>query len=136
MYKIHEKFPDYEGNEREEDFYFNFTEAELTHLQFSELGGLAAMIRKITATQDTPKLMQLFEEILQKSYGEKTADGRGFHKSAELTQSFTETEAYSQIYMRLATDHKAAQDFINHVIPKKMQEQVKQAQTNAIPMNK
>lgn len=136
MYKIHEKYTDYNDEEREEDFYFNFNEAELTHMQFSEIGGLAAMIQKIVSTKDTPKLMVLFEEIIQKSYGEKTADGRGFHKSAELTQSFMETEAYSQIYMRLATDHKAAQDFINHVIPKKMQDKLKESQTNAIPMNK
>ena len=138
MYVIHEKFTDYDNNEREEDFYFNFTEAELTHMQLEKIGGLAAMLQKIIATKDVPKLMNLYEQILQKSYGEKTPDGRGFHKSKELTQNFMETEAYSQIYMRLATDTKAAQDFINHVIPKKMQDQAKLAEQQAhpIPMNK
>lgn len=136
MYKIHEKYTDFLGNEREEDFYFHFKENDIAHMQFSEKGGLAAMIQKITATQDTPKLIALFEEILDKSYGEITADGRGFHRDAQLTESFKETEAYSQIYMRLATDAKAAQDFINHVIPKSMQDKAKQAQATPIPMNK
>ena len=134
MYKITETFEDFNGNKRTEDFYFNFMESELTHMQFKTKGGLAGTINKIIATQDTPGLIDIFEELLQKSYGEKTADGRGFHKSPELLQSFMETEAYSQIYMRLATDNKAAQDFINNVVPKKMQDAAKQAQQDKTPI--
>lgn len=134
MYKITETFEDFNGNKRTEDFYFNFMESELTHMQFKTKGGLAGTINKIIATQDTPGLIDIFEELLQKSFGEKTADGRGFHKSPELLQSFMETEAYSQIYMRLATDNKAAQDFINNVVPKKMQDAAKQAQQDKTPI--
>ena len=135
MYKIHEKYTDFDGNEREEDFLFNLKEDEVTHMQFGTSGGLAAAIKKIIATQDTPRLIAIFEEILDKSYGEKTPDGRGFHKDPALTQSFKETEAYSQIYMRLATNADAAQEFINNVIPKSMQEKAKQMQqNNPIPM--
>lgn len=134
MYKITETFPDFNGDTRTEDFYFNFMESELTHMQFKTKGGLAGTINKIIATKDTPGLIDIFEELLQKSYGEKTADGRGFHKSPELLQSFMETEAYSQIYMRLATDNKAAQDFINNVVPKKMQDAAKQAQQDKTPI--
>ena len=138
MYKITETFEDFNGEQRTEDFYFNFMESELTHMQFKTKGGLAGTINKIISTKDTPGLIDIFEELLQKSYGEKTADGRGFHKSPELLQSFMETNAYSQIYMRLATDNKAAENFINNVVPKKMQEAAKQAQQNhtPIPINK
>lgn len=130
MYKITETFPDFNGDTRTEDFYFNFMESELTHMQFKTKGGLAGTIQKIVATKDTPGLIDIFEELLQKSYGEKTADGRGFKKSKELLEDFMATQAYSQIYMRLATDNKAAQDFINHVVPKSMQDAAK-AQQNA-----
>lgn len=135
MYKITETYTDYDDNQRTEDFYFNYSEAELTDLQFSVSGGLAGMIDKIIKTNDMPKLVELFRELIQKAYGEKSNDGRRFMKSPELTKEFTETVAYSQIYMRLATDSKAAQEFINNVVPKSMKDKMQQAnQQNVIPM--
>ena len=135
MYKITETYTDYDDNQRTEDFYFNYSEAELTDLQFSVSGGLAGMIDKIIKTNDMPKLVELFRELIQKAYGEKYNDGRRFMKSPELTKEFTETVAYSQIYMRLATDSKAAQEFINKVVPKSMKDKMQQAnQQNVVPM--
>ena len=135
MYKITETYTDYDDNQRTEDFYFNYSEAELTDLQFSVSGGLAGMIDKIIKTNDMPKLVELFRELIQKAYGEKSNDGRRFMKSPELTKEFTETEAYSQIYIRLATDSKAAQEFINKVVPKSMKDKMQQAnQQNVVPM--
>lgn len=135
MYKITETYTDYDDNQRTEDFYFNYSEAELTDLQFSVSGGLAGMIDKIIKTNDMPKLVELFRELIQKAYGEKSNDGRRFIKSPELTKEFTETVAYSQIYMRLATDSKAAQEFINKVVPKSMKDKMQQVnQQNVVPM--
>ena len=135
MYKITETYTDYDDNQRTEDFYFNYSEAELTDLQFNVSGGLAGMIDKIIKTNDMPKLVELFRELIQKAYGEKSNDGRRFMKSPELTKEFTETVAYSQIYMRLATDSKAAQEFINKVVPKSMKDKMQQAnQQNVVPM--
>ena len=127
MYKITETYTDYDDNQRTEDFYFNYSEAELTDLQFSVSGGLAGMIDKIIKTNDMPKLVELFRELIQKAYGEKSNDGRRFIKAPELTKEFTETVAYSQIYMRLATDSKAAQEFINKVVHKSMKDMMRQA---------
>ena len=135
MYKITETYTDYDDNQRTEDFYFNYSEAELTDLQFSVSGGLAGMIDKIIKTNDMPKLVELFRELIQKAYGEKSNDGRRFMKFQELTKEFTETVAYSQIYMRLATDSKAAQEFINKVVPKSMKDKMQQAnQQNVVSM--
>ena len=135
MYKITETYTDYDDNQRTEDFYFNYSEAELTDLQFSVSGGLAGMIDKIIKTNDMPKLVELFRELIQKAYGEKSNDGRRFMKSPELTKEFTETVAYSQIYMRLATDSKAAQEFINKVVHKSKKDKMQQAnQQNVVPM--
>ena len=134
MYKITETYTDYDDNQRTEDFYFNYSQAELADMQFSVPGGLAGMIDKIIKTNDIPEL-KLFRELIQKAYGEKSNDGRRFIKSPELTKEFTETEAYSQIYIRLATDSKAAQEFINKVVPKSMKDKMQQAnQQNVVPM--
>lgn len=119
MHKITETYTDFDGNTRTEDFYFNFTEAEITKMQFGTEGGLSAMINRIVAAQDTPRLIEIFEDLIKKAYGVKSPDGRRFIKNDEITKEFTETNAYSQIYMRLATDADAATKFVNDVVPKK-----------------
>ena len=133
MYKIREKYEDYDGNERVEEFYFNLTKAEITDMELTTEGGMSAMLNRIIAAKDTSKLIAVFKDLILRSYGQKSPDGRRFIKSDELTKEFTETPAYSQIYLRLATDDKAATEFVNNVIPKDLQKEVKAAQGNAIP---
>ena len=133
MYKIREKYEDYDGNERVEEFYFNLTKAEITDMELTTEGGMSAMLNRIIAAKDTSKLIAVFKDLILRSYGQKSPDGRRFIKSDELTKEFTETPAYSQIYLRLATDDKAATEFVNNVIPKDLQNEVKAAQGNVIP---
>ena len=133
MYKIREKYEDYDGNERVEEFYFNLTKAEITDMELTTEGGMSAMLNRIIAAKDTSKLIAVFKDLILRSYGQKSPDGRRFIKSDELTKEFTETPAYSQIYLRLATDDKAATEFVNNVIPKDLQREVKAAQGNVIP---
>lgn len=133
MYKIREKYEDYDGNERVEEFYFNLTKAEITDMELTTEGGMSAMLNRIIAAKDTSKLIAVFKDLILRSYGQKSPDGRRFIKSDELTKEFTETPAYSQIYLRLATDDKAATEFVNNVIPKDLQKEVKAAQGNVIP---
>ena len=83
------KYTDYNGNQREEDFYFDLTEAELTRLNFTTEGGLEALLNQIIATQDMPQLYLQFEKIVQLSYGVKSLDGRYFDKTDEILHKFT-----------------------------------------------
>lgn len=110
-------YTDYDGNERTEDFYFNFSEAELMDMQLETEGGFGEYIQKIVDAKDKPELVRLFRKMVVESYGEKSPDGRRFVKSPEIQKAFMETPAYSIIYMELATNDGAASDFINHVIP-------------------
>lgn len=113
-------YTDFDGNERTEDFHFNFTKAEVLELELSEDGGLGNAIKKIINSNDTKKLMNIFKDLVLKAYGEKSADGRRFIKNDEVRDNFTQTEAYSQIFMELATNSKAAAEFFNKVIPQDM----------------
>lgn len=130
MYKKTITYDDFDGNQRTEDFYFNLTKAELMELQFGWDGGLHNVLQKIMQAQDTKRVMEYFKMILLKAYGEKTLDGRGFvkvdadgHSLAQL--NFVPTEAYSQMYILLATDEAAASEFINGIMPKNLDEEVK-----------
>lgn len=110
-------YTDYNGVERTEDHYFNLSKAELMEMELSTTGGLAEMINKIVAAQDAPAIVKIFKELVLKAYGQKSDDGRRFVKSKELSDSFAQTEAYSQLFMELATDADAAAAFVNGIVP-------------------
>ena len=117
-------YTDYDGVERTEDFYFNFTEAELMEWQLVTNGGLTSYVQKIVDAKDQPRLITLFKELLLKAYGVKSDDGRRFIKSEKISEEFSQNPAYSILYMELVTDDKLAADFVNDIIPAKLSEQV------------
>ena len=130
------KYTDFNGVEREEEFMFNLTEAEITEMELTTDGGLSDSIKKIISAQDTPQIIETFKMLLLKSYGQKSADGRRFIKSEELSKEFTQTNAYSQLFMELAYDDDAAIAFINGIIPESMRDRVDENNSdNASPAN-
>ena len=110
-------YTDYNGNQRTENFYFNLTKAEVTRMEMSVQGGMAEMIDRIIDAQDAPSLISTFETMIQKSYGVKTPDGRGFVKKPEDLEAFMATEAYSELFMELVTNATAAAEFVNGIMP-------------------
>ena len=121
MLKKKIKYTDYNGIEREEEFLFNLTKAELMEMQMSTNGGLDEMIAALVRSQNMPEIIRIFKEIILKAYGEKSLDGKRFIKIDEngrkLSLNFSQTEAFSNLFMELATDSKAAADFINGIVP-------------------
>ena len=111
------KYTDYDGRERSENFYFYMSKAELMEMELGTVGGMQNLIQLIIDKQDIPKIMEAFKTIILKAYGEKSADGRRFIKSKELSEAFSQTEAYSNLYMELITDADAAAVFINGIVP-------------------
>ena len=114
-------YTDYNGVERREDFWFNLSKAELMEMELGVTGGLAEYMRRIVSAQDQPSLIKIFKDIILKSYGEKIADGKRFVKIDEhgipLSLGFSQTEAYSILFMELSTDDEAAAAFINGIVP-------------------
>ena len=110
-------YTDYNNVERTEDFYFNLTKAELMEMEMGAVGGLSGMIEKIVSAKDAPAIIKVFKELVLKAYGEKSADGKRFIKSKEISEAFAQTEAYSQLFMELATDADAASKFVNGIAP-------------------
>ena len=117
-------YTDYNGVERTEPFYFNLSKAELMEMELGVTGGMTEMLDKIIAAKDAPSLMKTFKEMIMKSYGVKSDDGKRLIKSEELSIAFTQTEAYSVLFMELITDDKAAADFVNAIIPNEIKDKV------------
>lgn len=110
-------FEDYNGVTRTEDFHFNLTKAEVMEMEMSQHGGMAEMIQRIVAEQNAPAIIKIFKELVLKAYGKKSDDGRRFIKNEQLREEFSQTEAYSQFFMKLATDADAAAKFVNGIMP-------------------
>lgn len=110
-------YTDYNGTERTEDFYFNLTKAEIMEMEMGIDGGMVEMINKIVAAKDAPSIIAIFKDLILKAYGEKSADGKRFIKSKEISTAFSQTEAYSDLYMELATNSDEAAKFVNGIVP-------------------
>lgn len=111
-------YTDYNDVERTETFYFNLSKAELAEMELGVDGGLTNQLKKIVDAKDTKQLISVFKDLVLKSYGIKSDDGRRFMKSEEISKAFSETEAYSVIFMELATNDQIAAEFVNGIIPK------------------
>lgn len=120
MYKKTMTYTDYNGEERTEDFYFNLTKAEITEMELSTEGGLREKIDKITKAKDVPEIVKLFKDLILKAFGVKSPDGKRFIKSPALSEEFSQTEAYSDLFIELASNATSAAEFVNGIMPSDM----------------
>lgn len=120
MYTKRMSYKDYDGNNREEDFRFNFTKAELVEMEMTTSGGLQTMIQGIIDAQDRAELIKIFKRLILDSYGVKSPDGKRFIKNEQLKEEFSQTEAYSQLFILLSSNDEEAAKFINGIMPEDM----------------
>lgn len=110
-------YTDYNGVERTEDFYFNLSKAEIIEMELGVSGGYAEMLKSIVNANDTSTLIKIFKDLVLRAYGEKSADGKRFIKSDAISEAFSQTEAYSILFMELATNADEAAKFVNGIVP-------------------
>lgn len=110
-------YVDYNGEQRSEDYMFNLSQAECMEMELSTNGGMQQLIERIVSEKDNEKIVEIFKKIILKAYGIKSPDGKYFRKSAEISKDFESTEAYSVLFMELATNSDAAAEFIRGVLP-------------------
>ena len=91
-------YTDYDGNERKEDFYFNLNKAEIMEMEMSTSGGMAEMLQKIVDSQDAPAIIKAFKELVLKSYGQKSPDGKRFIKNATLREEFEQKHTHKYLW--------------------------------------
>lgn len=111
-------YTDYDGLERTEEFRFNLTKAELVDMELTTAGTFSETMKRIIAEKDIIRIAKLFKELLLKSYGVKSDDGKRFVKSQELSEAFSQTEAYSDLYIELLGNPEEAAKFFAEVAPK------------------
>lgn len=118
-------FTDYLGETRTQDFYFNLSKAELLDMNYTTVGGMQRMVEEIQNSQDQKRIYELFKTIVLKAYGEKSPDGYRFIKSKELSEAFSQTEAYSELMMEFFSKENAAADFIMGIVPSDLRDEAR-----------
>lgn len=123
MYKKVFKYKDFDGHDRVEEAYFNLTKAEVmmwmtTNKEYT----LDKLLIELTRVGDVKRIMEIFEDLILRSYGEKSIDGRRFIKSEELRENFKQTEMYSELFMELVGDSNKAANFVNSIMPKDLEQ--------------
>lgn len=103
-------------------FYFNLTKAELLEMEARDNIGMSDTLRRIIATKDAHAMVREFKGIILASFGVKSEDGERFIKSDELRAEFEQSPAYDIVMVELATNDKAAAEFVKGVMPADMSE--------------
>lgn len=118
MLKREIRYEDFDGNMTSDIFYFNLSKPELIELEVEYKQGFGQMLQDIVETKDNKQIIAHFKQLVLMAYGEKSEDGKRFIKSEKLREEFSQTAAYSELFMELATDDKAAVIFLNAVLPR------------------
>jgi hypothetical protein len=132
MYKKTITYTDYNDVEQTEDFYFNLNKAELVKIQLQSNGTLQAKLERLLNTREVSEIAQIFQDIIDMSYGVKSDDGKRFIKNQEVLDAFKQTEAYSELFVELTSNADAAIEFITGIIPAKIAEQINQDEIKKI----
>lgn len=138
MFKDTIEYIDYNGDNCTETLYFNLTKTDLIKLQNSFVGGFESKFNKLTnlladaevneAAKDlvVPELLSFFETIIRYSYGIKSEDGKRFTKNSQATEDFINSEAYSVVFMKFASDLDYVNSFMIGIMPNDIAEEIKQ----------
>ena len=118
-------YTDYAGNVRTEDHYFHLNKAEVVKW-LSTSGGytLDKLLERLASEENAREIINIFDELIHTAYGRQSLDGRKFEKSEEIWKNFLETEAYSQLFLEIIGDAKAAAAFVNGIIPQDMADEI------------
>lgn len=127
MLKREIKYEDFDGNKTSEIFYFNLSKPELIELELEVEQGYGKMLTSIIETKNNKALIQKFKELVLMSYGQKSDDGKRFIKTDKLREEFSQTAAYSELFMELATDDNAAVTFLTGILPREMRNEIEKA---------
>jgi hypothetical protein len=119
-------YTDFNGKEVTEDFYFNLTKAEIAEMEVNAStldsngnvnGGMEAMLNDVVESGSGKRIIEVFKEIVKRSIGRKSEDGKYFFKDVFIWHEFEASPAYSDFFVELLTDPDAAAEFIKGVMP-------------------
>jgi hypothetical protein len=110
-------YTDFNDVEHTEDFWFHISKAELAEKQVSSNGLFAQDLQEMVNRRDNSEMMNTFKELILLGYGIRSEDGMRFKKSKDISENFSETAAYSELFIYLLEDPERALTFFTMMLP-------------------
>lgn len=141
-------YTDFNGTERTEDHYFNLGKVEAMELSMDMPDGVSEAIgadlddnneaaaKRLVEKLGGKGILEYIKDLIRKSYGRKSEDGRRFIKKEEYTQEFFETPAYDALIIDLMTNDLAAANFVKGILPTDLAETVAAIEAKRASENK
>lgn len=118
-------YTDYNGVSRTEDFYFNLSMREIMNMELAAgKDAYSKTLETITATTNVGEVLSAVEDLITRSYGEKSEDGRSFAKDPSKTAAFLDSNAYTELLFEFASNPEAAAEFVAGILPKDLEKRV------------
>lgn len=111
------EYTDYNGNSQRETLYFNMNKAEIAAMQVRMDGKFIDHIKDLVEGRKVEELFGFFRDVVLDSYGEKSEDGKRFHKSPQMRKDFEESIAFSELIAELMTDKAKVKSFTRGILP-------------------
>jgi hypothetical protein len=121
-------YTDFDGNPQQEDWYFHLSKAELVEFNYElggmDEGGLEKRIKEIVTSNNAKLILSTFKDLIKRTVGKRSVDGKRFLKTQDIVDDFMTTEAYSALFMELVTNAEAAAAFIRGLVPSDMADKI------------
>lgn len=124
MFKQTITYVNFNDEEVSKDFYFHMSKPEFVMLGV----GAEAMderIKRMVATNDAKAVLDELDSILKLAVGRKSEDGESFVKDQKAWNDFRFSPAYDEFVMHLMIEPNRMVEFINQLIPEKMQKELR-----------
>lgn len=114
MIKKHIVYYDFDGQQREDDFYFSLNQVQLARINRLFPEGLEEHLKLVTKNRDANELFRIIDILVSEAYGER--QGNNFVKVApngqKLSEFFTNTDAYDKLLTELMDGENKLIDFL------------------------
>lgn len=119
------KYKDFDGQEVEDEFFFNLTKAEIIEFNLdSGREDLEAKITRLVKEKNTVEIYRIFKDIILRAYGKRiVVDGtKRFVKNQDVRDEFVQTGAFSELILDMLENPRNAAEFIQGCLPKELAE--------------
>lgn len=117
IYRETIQYRDLDGNKVEDLFEFSLNSAEVAEMEVSIKGGLKNYLEKVIREDNQAEILKAFKDILTKSIGRRSDNGKMFLKTEDIRNEFLYSGAYEVMFFRMISDANYAANFVNEAFP-------------------
>lgn len=112
----------FDGKTYTDTWGFYLSKADLIEINYGSWVGIDVLLKQLVANKNGKEIVNIVREMVLKSVGKPSEDGRRFIRNQETRDEFYQTEAYSQLMSELLTEPQKVLDFLVAVMPKDLGE--------------